>query len=85
MSAYSVDLSEDAEDQLADIWTRAPDRSAVTSAEVAIMKALGRDPIGQGAEVQEGLYKYRGPPLTYYYSVDLAQKTVHVEAVSFTP
>ena len=85
MSLDTVAYTSVAEDQLTDIWVQAPDRQAVTAAEAEINKRLGRDPLGQGEAVAEGLRKLAVTPLTVYYQVDQAQRVVEVQAVAHTP
>jgi hypothetical protein len=63
MSLYAVQLTTEAEDNLAEIWLDAEDRSAVTEAEAAIHGDLSSDPTGRGTLVAEGLYKIAYPPL----------------------
>jgi hypothetical protein len=46
---------------------------------------LARDPFGHGEFMHEGLYRLVEHPLTVYYSIDPAKKTVEVTAVSYTP
>ena len=46
---------------------------------------LTRDPLGQGKEASEGLWKLTVKPLTVYYVPDSAQRSVEVQAVAYTP
>lgn len=85
MTPFVVDWTDDALDMLADIWKQAMNRQSVTAASNQIDRLLARDPLGHGQPVHEGLYKLTVPPLTVFYSVDQAKKTVEVSAVSYTP
>lgn len=85
MTPFLVDWTDDALDMLAGIWTQATNRTAVNAASDRIDQLLARDPIGNGKQMKEGLYKLTVPPLTAYYSVDQANKTVEVSAVRYTP
>ena len=85
MTPFTVDWLPDALDMLADIWTQASDRSAVTAAQNRIDKMLARDPLGSGKEVHELLYQLIEPPLTVSYSVDQPRKIVEVAAISYSP
>lgn len=81
MNGFTVELTPEAEDDLADIWIRAKDRPAVTAAEAAIHHLLADDPIGNGTLVAEGLFRIRHAPLVAFYAVDLARKHVDVSKV----
>lgn len=84
MTSYTVDWTTDAEDALTLIWLQTHDLAA-TAASDQIDRLLARDPIGYGKHLGEGLYKLTVPPLTAYYAVDQAKKTVEVSAVQYTP
>ena len=84
MISYTVDWTTDAEDELTQIWLQTYD-PAVSAASDQIDRILARDPIGSGKHLGEGLYKLTVSPLTAYYSVDQAKKTVEVSAVRHTP
>ena len=86
MNRFSVDSSDTASDQLADAWNRHPaDANAITKAQHAIEQILANDPLGKGQEVSEGLRKITVSPLTNYYSVNPAERTVEIEAIDYTP
>ncbi len=57
MNPWTVLASSEAEEELADIWVQAADRKAVTAAQFAIEQRLARNPIDEGEEVAEGLWK----------------------------
>lgn len=84
MTPYTVDWTDDAEDALTLIWLQTFD-PAVTAAQAQIDQLLGRDPLGHGRLLHEGLYQLVEPPLTISYSVDQAKKVVEVSAVRYTP
>jgi plasmid stabilization system protein ParE len=48
MTPFVVDWTDDALDMLADIWSQATNRSAVTAASNQIDRLLARDPFGHG-------------------------------------
>jgi plasmid stabilization system protein ParE len=85
MSRYTVSWTEDAEQELADIWTRAGDREAVTAADAAITRLLASDPINNGTDLAEGLRKLIVDPLMVYYSVDPGKRFVEVSHVARCP
>ncbi|HTU19570.1 MAG TPA: hypothetical protein VMG10_16030 [Gemmataceae bacterium] len=55
MTPFRVDWTDDALDMLADIWTQATNRPAVTAAANQIDHLLTHDPLGQGQPAHEGL------------------------------
>jgi hypothetical protein len=83
VTPFTVDWSDAAIDDLADIWNRAPDRRAVTTAEKVIEQLLARDPVANGDHLGEGLYRLHQPPLMVYYSVDSTQRTVEVTQANY--
>jgi plasmid stabilization system protein ParE len=85
VNPFTVDWSEGAIDELADIWNRATDRSAVTAAENSIERQLVRNPTGGGRHLGEGLYRLYDPPLLVFYEVDVANRTVMVVQVEYRP
>ncbi len=78
MNGYGLEWLPEAEDDLADIWTKASDRPDVNRAQSEIDRLLIRDPIGIGVDVAEGLRKVVVPPLVAYYNVDEDHKHVTV-------
>jgi hypothetical protein len=67
MMPYTVDWTKDAEDALTLIWTQTFD-PAVTIAQAQIDQLLGRNPLGHGKLLHEGLYQLIEPPLVVSYS-----------------
>ena len=85
MTPFLVDWTDEALEMLADIWTQASDRAAVNDAQDYIDAVLARDPLGHGRHLREGLYQLVAWPLTAFYSIDQAKKSVKVSAVWYTP
>jgi plasmid stabilization system protein ParE len=56
VTPFDVEWSDEAIAELAEIWTRAADRSAVTAAEARITSLLRRDPHNNGTHRSEELY-----------------------------
>ncbi|MBA4063234.1 MAG: hypothetical protein C0501_05885 [Isosphaera sp.] len=81
MDDFELRLLPAAEDDLADIWVRAPDRAAVNRADALADQLLRRDPVGNGRLVAEGLYRLTLPPLAYYYAVDTDRRLVEVSVI----
>ena len=83
--SYSVAWTNDALFSLAAIWLRAWDRQAVTSAQVAIDRALGENPLGNGRHVSEGLYAIDVPPLRAQFEISDSARIVTVVSVRELP
>jgi hypothetical protein len=82
---WAVEATEAAEEELAELWLLATDRPAITAAQHAIEQRLQRDPLGQGAELSEGLWKIVAAPLVAYYEVDASTSRVVVTSVTRSP
>jgi hypothetical protein len=65
-----VDWTGPAGNQLADAWTRAPDRAAVTAAAHAIDVALGRDPVGESESRESDLRVLFRAPIGVLFHLD---------------
>jgi hypothetical protein len=63
MTRYAVTWLQDAEDELAEIWTQASDPQAVTDAANALDQLLAHDLATQGKPVSEGLRELHVSPL----------------------
>lgn len=85
MTPYLVDWTDAALNMLANVWTQTTNRASVNAAQNRIDALLARDPIGNGIHLGEGLYKADVSPLTVYYSVHQAKKSVEVSAVKYSP
>jgi hypothetical protein len=82
---WIYELSYEGAEDLADLWTTAPDRQAVNAAENEIYRQLTRDPLGAGQELSEGLRKVTVDPLTAYYEVDTARRHVKITQYARSP
>ncbi len=78
MSRFTVVWLRSANDQLAQIWLDASDRSAVSSAADRIDQTLATDPMGKGEEVHEGLRRLVVAPLQVLYAVRESDRIVEV-------
>ncbi len=85
MTPYHVEWTDAALDMLADIWMQTSNRAAVNAAQNQIDTLLARDPYSYGQDVHEGLYQLLEPPLKVSNSIDPAQKSVEISAVSYVP
>jgi plasmid stabilization system protein ParE len=78
---YTVDWSRRAQDELADLWTTATDRGAVTATADEMDRLLSRDPLGHG-ESRGGTRRILfEPPLSALYRVDPKRRVVTVVTV----
>jgi hypothetical protein len=75
---YEVDWSSEAGNQLADIWTRATDRTAVTQASFSLDQALASDPLDTGESRPGNTRVAFVPPLGILFNVDAANRRVSV-------
>jgi plasmid stabilization system protein ParE len=82
--SYAVDWSQRAQDELADLWTNATDRNAVTAAADEVERLLSRDPLGQGESRSGNRRILFEPPLSVLYRVDPKRRTVTVITVGPT-
>ena len=85
MNPFDVEWPPPILSDLADIWTKATNRQAVTDASDAIDDLLSRDPINNGVHISEGLYRLVAPPLVVCYEVDAARRRVKVSRVWYRP
>jgi hypothetical protein len=78
---YTVAYKPSAEQELADLWTTAPDRAAVTAAANRIDVLLGRDPYTP-SESREGATRILFvPPLAVLFEVSEDDRYVDVLTV----
>lgn len=77
---YRVRWSRRAGNQLATVWTNAPERNAVTAASYAIDQALARDPENQGESRPNNRRVMFVAPLGVLYRVDTQRRLVRVLA-----
>lgn len=69
MTRYTVSWVQSAQDELADLWLNALDRSVVATAAQAIDEELGEDAPAKGRELSEGLRSLFAPPLKAIFIV----------------
>lgn len=81
---YVVYWTNEADDQLADLWLKASDRADVTAASHRIEAALSRDPFGVGESREADDRIAFDPPLVVYYQVKRADNVVWVISVGRT-
>jgi hypothetical protein len=82
---YRVDWAEEAEQQLAAVWTSAVDRTAVTVAAQRIEQRLGLNPLLQGeARDDFDVRILFDDPLGVVFRVDVFARTVIVVSVGLS-
>ena len=81
MTRYTVVWSRPAENQLAQLWTDAANRQAVTDAANAIDTELATKPLEKGLILSEGLRVLNVPPLHVLFTVQEADRLVQVVLV----
>ncbi len=85
MTPYTVDWTDDAEDELCRVWMQASDPAAVTRASDQAERLLAQDPLGNGQHQSGGLYHIVVPPITLTYTVNAKQRHVQVNGVHYRP
>ena len=85
MSRFRVEWEPAAENELARVWLRSSDPSAVTAASARADQLLSNDPIHHGRYLSEDLYAVDVPPLVLTFTVDLGQRLVVVTWVRSLP
>jgi plasmid stabilization system protein ParE len=81
MTRYTVVWHRSTQDELAEIWTVARDRNAVTAAVHIIDVELTHDAATKGVDVSEGLRAFFAPPLRVLFTVDEGDRLVEVVRV----
>ncbi|HEV3006070.1 MAG TPA: hypothetical protein VGX78_16495 [Pirellulales bacterium] len=81
MNRFTVVWLQGAQDDLAELWINARDRSAVSAATRLIDIELSRDAPTKGVELHEGLHAFFAPPLRVLFTVDEADCVVEVVRV----
>ncbi len=81
MTRYTVVWHASAQDELAALWTAAPDRNAITKAAHLVDVELSQDAATKGVEIAEGLRALVSPPLRILFSVDEEDRLVEVVRV----
>jgi hypothetical protein len=78
MIRYTVVWIRDAENELADLWIRAPDRNSVAAAARDIDTELAQNAAFKGVEIAEGLRAFTSAPLRVLFTVDDGDRIVKV-------
>ena len=81
MSRYVVVWTQNALEELAEIWTEADDLPAITSAAHAVDRELSEQPADKGTTLSEGLRALVIPPIRILFSADEATGVVEVAKV----
>ena len=78
---YSVASTEEADEDLADVWMAAPDPSAVNTAMNDAERILSVSQIGSSESLSEGLRRLKVPPILVYFRLDLPRRMVEISNV----
>src|SRR5262249_42797240 len=78
---WNVEWVPAAEDELLEIWLRAPDRNVVSAAQGQGDHHLRSAPHANGRRAPEGLYRIDSPPLAISSTMDDAARGVEVVSV----
>jgi mRNA-degrading endonuclease RelE of RelBE toxin-antitoxin system len=79
---FTVDLTPDAQEQLARVWTIAKDKKAVNQALERVESELRRDPQNSGVHLSEGLWLRKVHPLRVYYEIDSDLRIVMITDIT---
>ncbi len=82
---FTVICTNDAENQLANLWLLAADRAAVTAADHRIEQEFAANPRRSGTEVSEGLWRIDLHPLRAQYEIDDDNRLVRITAIGHLP
>lgn len=85
MTGFKIVWRRTVLEDLADAWTGAPDRNAITSAVTAAERKLRWDPAGRASGQVEGLYFLIEPPLRIGFTIDSDARTVTVVGLGVSP
>jgi plasmid stabilization system protein ParE len=81
VNRFTVTWTQNALDQLAELWIGTTDREALTRAGNRIDEELAVDPHDKGAGLHEGLRSLERPPLRVIYEVVQGDRVVEISAV----
>jgi hypothetical protein len=82
VTPYTVVWRDEALNELASIWVKAPVRNEITIAVDLIDAELSEDPASKGKAMLIGLLKYVAPPLQVLYEVENDERLARVLAVA---
>ena len=81
MQPWTVRWTDDAIEQLADLWVDTPNRALVTIASDHIEQILAQDPRNPGKEASEGLWRIVVGPLVALFEMNDAERMVIVTGI----
>jgi hypothetical protein len=85
MSRFEVVWIEDAEGDLAEVWTNSSNREAVRAAVNRIDRELAQAPTLYGTHLSEGLRTIYREPLKVFFTIDPIDEVVEVQRLQFMP
>ncbi len=85
MNVFTVLWEEDAEQELARIWSGSADPAAVTRAQARIDGTLARGAFQNAVHRSEGLFTLVDSPLMVYFTIDHSRRVVEVSWVKLVP
>ena len=85
MSRYTVVWSQQAIDNLAQLWVEGTDRNEIAEAGNAIDRELAVDPANKGIAVRECLRSLSVPPLRVLFEVEEPDRLVKVVTIRRQP
>lgn len=78
MTRFTVVWHPDAQNELAELWMAAPDRSTIAAAADLIDLELSQDAENEGIHIVDGLRAFHSPPLRVLFAVREDDRIVEV-------
>ncbi len=85
MSRFTVVWTNEAIEQLAEIWLDAADREKIVSVAESVDLELAVDPYWKSLEMSEGIRALVLPPLRILFSVSAEDRLVEVARITWIP
>jgi hypothetical protein len=79
--SYTIAMTDEADNDLADAWMSAPDPPAVSNAMNDAERILSLNPLGSSESLSEGLRRLKVVPILIYFRVDLPRRIVEISNI----
>jgi hypothetical protein len=78
---YTVAMTDEADNDLADVWMSAPDPPAITRTMNEAERILSLSPLGSSESLSEGLRRLKVEPILVYFRIDLPRRIVEISNI----
>jgi hypothetical protein len=78
---YTIAMTDEADDDLADVWMSASDPWAINSAMNDAERILSMNPLSSSESLSEGLRRLKLAPILLYFRVDLPRRIVEISNI----